>query len=189
MATAPRPTLKHALAGAEARSGAARRADRGGDHAAGRRRDDVHAGLSAVHAGAAVLDAGPHRRRPLRLEHRHRRARTPRRRISASTSCRRASSATRWPTNTSIWSASCSIRGMPDAVVMDRETGTYADFTQGPADPFRGQVLQVPRPAEHGALAAGQAGVRAGRRLAARPRLRRAGTPTRSSPPPTASRA
>ena len=58
-------------AGAEARSGAARRADRGGDHAAGRRRHDVHAGLSAVHAGAALLDAGPHRRRPVRLEHRH----------------------------------------------------------------------------------------------------------------------
>ena len=44
---------------------------------------------------------------------------------------------------------------------------------QGPADPFRGQVLQGPRPAEHRALAAGQAGVRAGRRLAARPGLRR----------------
>ena len=98
-------------AGAEARSDAARRADRRGDHAAGRRRHDVHAGLSAVHAGAALLDAGPHRRRPVRLEHRHLGRGYRRRRISASTSCRRASSATRWPTNTSIWSANCSTRG------------------------------------------------------------------------------
>ena len=44
---------------------------------------------------------------------------------------------------------------------------------QGPSDPLRGEVLQGPRAAEHRALAAGQAGVRAGRRLAARPRLRR----------------
>ena len=44
---------------------------------------------------------------------------------------------------------------------------------QGPADPLRGQVLQGARPAEHRALAAGQAGVRAGRRLAPRPRVRR----------------
>ena len=38
-------------------------------------------------------------------------ARMPRRRISAWTGCRRTSSATRWPTNTLIWSASFSIRG------------------------------------------------------------------------------
>ena len=59
----------------------------------------------------------------------------------------------------------------PDAVVMDRERGIYADHTQGPPDQFRGRVLQVPRPAQHRAIAAGAADLRAGRRLAARPRL------------------
>ena len=34
----------------------------------------------------------------------------------------------------------------PDAVVMDRETGTYADSPQGPADPFRGQVFKCRGP-------------------------------------------
>ena len=62
----------------------------------------------------------------------------------------------------------------PDAVVMDRETGYYADFTQGQSDPFRGQVFPLPRPAEHRALAAGTPGFRAGRRLAARAGIRRA---------------
>ena len=61
----------------------------------------------------------------------------------------------------------------PDAVVMDRASWHLCRLPQGPADPFRGQVFQGPRPAEHRALAAGQAGVRAGRRLAARAGLRR----------------
>lgn len=58
-------------AGAEARSDAARCTDRGGDLAPWRRRHNVHLGLSAVHAGASLLDAGPHRRWAFRLEHRH----------------------------------------------------------------------------------------------------------------------
>ena len=60
---------------------------------------------------------------------------------------------------------------------LDRETGTYADHTKVRTDRLRGQVLQVARPAEHGALAAGPAGRSS--RPAAR---RRAATSRRSTP-------
>ena len=43
---------------------------------------------------------------------------------------------------------------------------------EGARDRLRGQVLQVPRPVEHGALTAGPPDVRAGRRLAKGPRVR-----------------
>ena len=116
-------------------------------------------------------------------------ARTRRRRISAWTSCRRASSATRWPTNTWTWSTQLFDSWAPDAVVMDRERGIYADHTKVRPIHFEGKYFKVPRPAEHGAVAAGPAG------LSCRPAARRAGgssrraTPTRSSRSPTASRA
>ena len=117
-----------------------------GDDATGRGRDVVHPGLSAVHAGAALLDAGSHRRRAVRLEHRHLGRGHRRRRTSAWTSCRRANSATRWPTNMSIWSASCSTRGTPDAVVMDRATGTYADYRKVRPIHFEGKFFKVRGP-------------------------------------------
>ncbi len=60
----------------------------------------------------------------------------------------------------------------PDAVVMDRATGTYADYRKVRPIHFEGKYFKVSRSAQHGALAAGQAGIRAGRRLAAWPRLR-----------------
>ena len=65
----------------------------------------------------------------------------------------------------------------PDAVVLDRETGTYADYTKVHTDRLRGQVLQVPRAAQHGALAAGPA------RPSCRPAARRGAA---SSPRSTA---
>ena len=44
-----------------------------GTRALGRGGDILHTGLSALHAGAAMLDPGSHRRRPIWLEHRHQR--------------------------------------------------------------------------------------------------------------------
>ena len=174
--------------GAEARSGAARRTDRRGDHAPGCRRHDVDPGLSAVHAGTALLDAGPHRRRPFRLEHRHLRRGhrgtefRPRQAAAARTTLRDGRR----------------IRRPGVQAVRLVGSGRGGDgprewhlcrLPPRPADPFRGQVFQGPRSAEHRALAAGQAGVRAGRRLAARQGLRREARRTRSLPPPTASMA
>ena len=95
-------------------------------------------------------------------------ARTRRRRISAWTSCRRASSATTMADE--YVDLVCQLfeflgRGRGGDGPRDRH---LCGLPQGPADQFRGQILQGARAAEHGALAAGPAGVRAGRRLAAR---------------------
>ena len=62
----------------------------------------------------------------------------------------------------------------PDAVVMDRETGTYADFRKVRHDRLRRKILQGARAAEHGALAARAAGIRAGGRVTAWAGVRRA---------------
>ena len=62
-----------------------------------------------------------------------------------------------------------------DAVVMDRETHTYADYRKVHTIDFRRQVLQVPRPTEHRALPAAPAHVPSGRRLAEGPPVRRGG--------------
>ncbi len=176
-------------AGAEARSGAARGADRGGDHASWassprcprwpiRRscwRGSARRSTTSPAAGSAGTSSP--------------RARTPRRRTSAWTSCRRANSATTMADEYvdlvcklfDSWDAGRGGDGPRDRHLRR--------LPQGPADPFRGQVLQVPRPAEHGALAAGQAGVRAGRRLAARPCVRREACRLDHRRPPTASTA
>ena len=159
------------LAGAEARSVAARRDHQRGDAAAGGRGDVLDPGLSAVDAGAAVLHAGPHRRRPVRLEHRHVR------RGRGGAEFRHGQAA----------AARAALRhgrricrsGLP--VVRFLGPGRGGDgpgdrhlrrLPQGPADRFRGQVLQGARAAEHGAVAAGAAGIRAGGRLAARAGVR-----------------
>ena len=97
--------------GAEARSGAARRADRREHQQHGRGRDLVDAGLSAVHAGAAVLRRSITSAGGGSAGTSSPAARTTRRRTSASTSCRHASSATTWPTSTSIFACSCGTAG------------------------------------------------------------------------------
>jgi alkanesulfonate monooxygenase SsuD/methylene tetrahydromethanopterin reductase-like flavin-dependent oxidoreductase (luciferase family) len=62
----------------------------------------------------------------------------------------------------------------PGAIVADRESGVLVDPDQGPSRRFRREmVLQNARPAQFRPGAAGPAGHRAGRRLAARPRIRR----------------
>ena len=98
--------------------------------------------------------------------------RIPRHRISAWTNCRRASSAT---------TMADEYVDLVCKLVRFVGSGRRGDGPrnrnlcrshQGPADPLRGQILQVPRPIEHCALAAGTAGFRAGRRIASRPRVR-----------------
>ena len=59
-----------------------------------------------------------------------------------------------------------------DAVVMDRETGTYADFRKVRPINFEGQFFKVRGPLNTVRVAARPTSVRAGRGIAARPRLR-----------------
>ena len=76
----------------------------------------------------------------------------------------------------------------PDAVIMDRETDIYADYTKVRPINFEGQYFKVPGTAEHRPVA------RKGVRRTFRPADRSGGaisppsTPIRSSPLPTASR-
>ena len=74
----------------------------------------------------------------------------------------------------------------PDAVVMDRETHTYADHTKVTSATSSGSTTGA-GPAEHRPVAAGPPGVRAGRSVPRAGRSRPA-APTRSSPSPPASR-
>ena len=62
----------------------------------------------------------------------------------------------------------------PDAVVLDRDSAHVRRRRQGPRDPPRRQIFQGARAAERAALAAGPRADLPGRRLAARPGLRRA---------------
>ena len=64
------------------------------------------------------------------------------------------------------------IHGGRIAVLMDRETGTYADHRKVRPIHYEGKFSKVRAPFEHSALAAGAARVRASKRLAARARLR-----------------
>ena len=63
----------------------------------------------------------------------------------------------------------------PDAVVMDRETHTYADFRKVHTIDFAGKYFKSRGPLNTIPLAAAQADDPAGRRLAAGPRVRREG--------------
>ena len=75
----------------------------------------------------------------------------------------------------------------PGAIVADRASRRAGRSRQGPRGQPRRPILQDPRPAEFRTLPAGAAGDRPGRRLAARPAVRRAASPTRSSRMPRAS--
>ena len=60
----------------------------------------------------------------------------------------------------------------PDAVIRDQRDQHVRGFQEGARNSLRGQVLQVPRPAEHGALTAGATDIRPGRRIAKGPPVR-----------------
>jgi hypothetical protein len=56
----------------------------------------------------------------------------------------------------------------PDAIVMDREQGIYADRRKVHPIHFRGRILQVPRAAQHRAVATGSSYMCPRRRITAR---------------------
>jgi hypothetical protein len=132
--------LKHArLDGAEARPRAAA-SDHGAlDEQARRGGDDVHEFLPAVHARPPVDDARPHRRRPLRLEHRHLRRGRLREELRHGQALR-ARPALRHEyleLMCKLWDS-----WEPDAVIRDRETGTYADPTKVHTIDFEGKFYK-----------------------------------------------
>ena len=98
---------------------------------------------------------------------------TRQRRTTASKSRSTTTCATTWPTSSSIASSQLWDAWEPDAVVMDEENHTFIDPKKVKVVEFRGQVLQDARAAQRAALAAGPAGVRRARRVAARPPVRR----------------
>ena len=116
-----------------------------GHNAAWRRRHDVHAGLSAVHAGAALLDAGPHRRRPVRLEHRHLGEDTAAQNFGLDKLPPREQ---RYEMADEYVDLVCKLFDSwdPDAVVMDRATGTYADYRKVRPIHFEGKYFKVRGP-------------------------------------------
>ena len=181
--------LKHALAGAEARSVAARRDHQRRDAAAGGRGDVLHPGLPAVgcwRGCARTLDHIAGGRFGWNIV------------TSGEDAAAQNFGMDKLPPREQRYAMADEYVDLVCKLFNSWDAGRGGDgprdrhlrrLPQGPADPFRGQVLQGARAAEHGALAAGAAGVRAGRRLAARTRVRREARGFDHRHRPTASRA
>ena len=127
--------------------------------------------VSALHAGTPLLNARPHLRWPLRLEHRHLRRGC---RCAEFRHGQAAIARQRYEMADEYVDLVCQLFNSwdPDAVVMDHATGVYADHKNVRPINFEGKHYKCRGPLNTVTLTAGTAGVRAGRRIAARSRLR-----------------